>query len=214
MILDRFVPSGADAKEVHSRFVAAPTQEVCAAARELRVSELSPIVGVLMVIRALPALLLRRGKPGKPSAAPRGGAEPAMLARLADQGFVILADSPEEIVFGLMARPWQLLDPEPAPLACPEDFLAFDDPTMARIACNITVREVPGGTLLATETRVSVGDPRARKAFRRYWLAIRLGSGLIRRLWLRAIAKRVERQRADGRAVAATPVERARGGAS
>ena len=47
-----------------------------------------------------------------------------------------------------------------------------------------------GGTIVSTETRVYAATPRARRAFALYWFAIRLGSGLIRREWLRAIEKR------------------------
>jgi hypothetical protein len=52
------------------------------------------------------------------------------------------------------------------------------------------LRVVPGG--LTTETRVHVGDPTARRKFRRYWLLIRPFSGLIRILILRAAKRRAE----------------------
>jgi hypothetical protein len=48
------------------------------------------------------------------------------------------------------------------------------------------------GETLSTETRVWAADPPARRRFRLYWLAIRPFSGLIRRLWLRAIKRRAE----------------------
>ena len=34
-------------------------------------------------------------------------------------------------------------------------------------------------------------DPEATRKFRRYWLLIRLGSGAIRRSWLKAIRRRL-----------------------
>jgi hypothetical protein len=43
---------------------------------------------------------------------------------------------------------------------------------------------------LTTKTRVLLTDDRSRNAFRRYWLLIRPFSGLIRRRWLAAIARR------------------------
>ncbi len=49
------------------------------------------------------------------------------------------------------------------------------------------------GTRLSTETRVTATDARSRVQFALYWLAIRGGSGLIRRDMLRAIASRSER---------------------
>jgi hypothetical protein len=48
------------------------------------------------------------------------------------------------------------------------------------------------GETLATETRVWAADPSSRRRFRRYWLVIRPCSGLIRRVWLRAIKRRAE----------------------
>jgi hypothetical protein len=50
-----------------------------------------------------------------------------------------------------------------------------------------------GTTLAETETRVAATDPTARRGFGRYWLVIRGFSGLIRRDWLRAVARRAER---------------------
>ena len=47
--------------------------------------------------------------------------------------------------------------------------------------------------VVSTETRVWAGDPRTQRNFALYWWTIRLGSGLIRRMWLRAIRRRAER---------------------
>ncbi len=43
---------------------------------------------------------------------------------------------------------------------------------------------------LTTETRARLTDQPSRRAFSRYWLLIRPFSGLIRRQWLAAIARR------------------------
>lgn len=64
---------------------------------------------------------------------------------------------------------------------------------VARAAWNFAVVPDPGGgSVLSTETRVRADDPAARRRFRLYWLAIRPGSGLIRRLMLRAIRAEAE----------------------
>ena len=47
-----------------------------------------------------------------------------------------------------------------------------------------------GESVLVTETRVAPVDDAARRAFGRYWLLIRPFSGLIRRRWLAAAARR------------------------
>jgi hypothetical protein len=43
-----------------------------------------------------------------------------------------------------------------------------------------------------TETRIHLTDEAARRAFGRYWLVVRLGSGAIRRDWLRAARRHAE----------------------
>ena len=68
------------------------------------------------------------------------------------------------------------------------DFRTFADPGFAKMAFNFRL----DGSTLSTETRVLLTDERSRRAFRRYWLVIRPFSGLIRRAWLRAIARRAE----------------------
>jgi hypothetical protein len=56
-----------------------------------------------------------------------------------------------------------------------------------QIALAFDAEPIPGGSRLATETRVRALDDRARNGFRLYWLAIGPFSGLIRRRWLRAV---------------------------
>ena len=43
----------------------------------------------------------------------------------------------------------------------------------------------------ATETRIAGTDTASTRRFRAYWLLIRLGSGAIRRSWLKAIRRRL-----------------------
>ena len=49
------------------------------------------------------------------------------------------------------------------------------------------------GPLLSTETRVHAASRAAAWKFGLYWAAIRAGSGILRRMWLRAIKRRAER---------------------
>lgn len=48
-----------------------------------------------------------------------------------------------------------------------------------------------GGSIVTTETRVFSSTDRARRRFAMYWRVIYPGSALIRRMWLRAIERRV-----------------------
>jgi hypothetical protein len=66
------------------------------------------------------------------------------------------------------------------------EWAAAHDGTRLKIAIAFEAEPIPGGSRLATETRVSAVDERTRRRFRLYWLAIGELSGLIRRRWLRA----------------------------
>jgi len=68
----------------------------------------------------------------------------------------------------------------------PSEWAAAHDGARLKIAISFEAEPIPGGSRLATETRVSAVDDRTRRRFRLYWLAIGEFSGLIRRRWLRA----------------------------
>ena len=58
---------------------------------------------------------------------------------------------------------------------------------------NFSLGEVAGGSWrLRTETRIVTPDRATRRKFGVYWRLIAVGSGLIRRLWLRAVRRRAE----------------------
>ena len=58
-----------------------------------------------------------------------------------------------------------------------------------RIGIDFVARPEGNGCLLTTETRVHATTARARRLFRLYWLIVGPFSALIRRRWLRAIAR-------------------------
>jgi hypothetical protein len=69
----------------------------------------------------------------------------------------------------------------------PTEWAAAYDGERLKIAVAFESEPIPGGSRLATETRVRALDDRTRRRFRLYWLAIGPFSGLIRRRWLRAV---------------------------
>jgi hypothetical protein len=69
----------------------------------------------------------------------------------------------------------------------PTEWAAAHDGERLKIAVAFEAEPIPGGSRLATETRVRALDDRTRCRFRLYWLAIGPFSGLIRRRWLRAV---------------------------
>jgi hypothetical protein len=100
----------------------------------------------------------------------------------------VLAEEPgRELVLGTIGQPWRLRggnNPR-------GDFAALDRPGYAKLAIDWRLED----GVLSTETRVFLTDEESRRKFRRYWLLIRPWSGLIRRMWLRAIARRAEGRR-------------------
>jgi hypothetical protein len=70
------------------------------------------------------------------------------------------------------------------------EFVAGLSPRGLEIAFDFRAAPRADGSLLTTETRVHALTPRARRLFRLYWLVVGPFSALIRRRWLKAIAKR------------------------
>jgi hypothetical protein len=185
MLIDRFLPAY-DWNEVHSIEIRAGAPAVLAAVRAVTAGEIR-LLQMLMGLRALPGFILCR-----PARAHRGG---PVLAEILRSGFVLLAEDDREVVLGTIGRFWQVR-PFPVDFADGAAFLAFDTPGFARAAMNFSSSDAGGGrTRLVTETRIAATDPGARRRFAAYWLVVRLGSGLIRRMWLRAVRKRAERAR-------------------
>lgn len=159
-----------DRSEVHRCASDAPPAAVWAAIHDLRGDELR-LMRALMGLRSL----------GRS----RGGAE-TVLRGFQRMGFRVIAEEPDsELVVAGIGRFWQpsggLRRVEGA-----DQFAAFAEPGYAKVAFNFQL----GDGRLSTETRIAATDAQARRRFGMYWMLIRPGSGLIRREWLRAIARR------------------------
>ena len=179
--LDEFVPAW-QFNEVHSRAVAAPPAHVYAAIRAIEARE-------IRCFRLL-TWLRRFGRRLPPGIQHVPDGMPVLDAALAGGG-VLLADAPpREIVFGLLVIGRERLA---RPLTA-DAFTQATGPGFARAAMNFLVEpDGAGGSLVTTETRVHATDTRSKRRFAVYWRIIRPGSGLIRRMWLRAIQVRAER---------------------
>ena len=111
------------------------------------------------------------------------------ITRPARSMFSVAAEErPREIVFGIEGPFWKPFCKPTHP-----DFQTPVPPDVARGAWNFIVeREDASHVRVTTETRVLCGE-NARRKFAAYWFLIRPGSGLIRRMMLRAIRKEAER---------------------
>ncbi len=211
MLLDELMPED-EQHEVHDVWLDATPADAYRALAAVTTREIR-LLGPLMALRQLPAFLSGRARPlvGPPPGAcsvgpPSGGRTDrgvTVMNALERGGFVRLAEDPgREVVFGVVGRFWRLTGNI---LRLPsgsdrEGFTAFAEPSSAKpgyakAAMSLLVRAEGRGSRLITETRIHTTDPAAARNFRRYWRLVRPGSGLIRRSWLAAVRRRVERER-------------------
>ena len=122
----------------------------------------------IVLFRTLVAI--RRGGRRGPESILNPAAGAPILDVATRTGFRYLADDPpREIVVGLEVAPG---------VFAAMNFLVTADGR--------------GGSIVSTETRVYARTKRAGRRFAMYWRVIRPGSGFIRRMWLRAVRRRVE----------------------
>jgi hypothetical protein len=159
--IDRFVPRW-DAREVHAIELEAPPEDAIAAVLAAPAAP-DAIVRTLLRLRGLSTA---------------GSIEDAFHR----MRFEVLERTPTEIVVGAAGTPWRVRG----------GVRPFADVAPGRVtmATDFRAEALPGGgSRLTTETRVAAVDQHARRRFLRYWRVIHPFSALIRRRWLRAIAR-------------------------
>lgn len=178
--LDEFVPVW-QFGEFHSRRVDAPPALVYEAMMRVRADE-------IFLFRTL--TWIRRGGRRLPESILDAGEGAPLIDVALRGGFVLLADEPpREFVMGTVVR-----RPAGARDILGPGLFTNTPAGYAVAAMNFVVMPVgPNASVITTETRVYASDARARRRFALYWRLIYPGSALIRRMWLRAIAKRATR---------------------
>lgn len=188
-----------DVVERHETVVHAPPAAVFDAIREANLAG-GQVTRLLLALRAAPAAavsLVRSPRAAwseyRDRTATRHGS--VRLRDFEEVGFTIVAArAPQETVIGLLGRFWTPRGGLAAEVT-EETFRTGPPPGLALAGWNFTVTSRPDGSSeLRTETRVLCAAD-ARWKFRLYWLAVRPGSGLIRRSMLRAIRRHAESQR-------------------
>ena len=146
-------------------------------------------------IRLLRTLIELRNLPGRLLGQPRFGKSISRSNPLFEQilnfGFCLLGETEaSEVAFGLIDQSWKVSGGRRAPVKDAIEFTAFSEPGFVKIGANLLARPSRQGAFVSTQTRVLATDPRTRRVFGAYWLFIRPFSGLIRRSWLQAAARR------------------------
>jgi hypothetical protein len=177
--LDEFAPVW-QFHEVHEIRIAASPERVFEAIKRVRADEIW-LFHTLTWIR-------RGGRQLPPNILNAGDRAPLIDVALAG-GFVRLAEeAPRELVIGTVV----VAPPGTRGTLTPQVFLGPLPPGFALATMNFLVRpDGPGHALVSTETRVFANSASARRRFAAYWRIIYPGSALIRRMWLRAIQRRV-----------------------
>lgn len=172
----------------HHIMVNAGVAETYAAIRSANLGA-HPMMRVMLGLRALPGALFSR-KLGELAA--RASA-PITFADFEARGFHVVAESaPSEMLLGLEGAFWTVSG-RLRPVAA-ADFGTPVPAGLARAAWSFSVEAVtPTSSALRTETRVLTGGAAARRRFTLYWAVVGVGSGLIRRMMLRAIKSEAER---------------------
>ena len=196
MLLDALMPVF-DVVERHAVVVRATPAATYAA---IRATDLTggAVTRTLLTLRGLPAVMAAVVRsPANARAAldtvRRDRAQARLgLAPFERAGFRVVAErAPEELVVGLLGSFWT-----PSGGLCSSvsarDFAADPPAGMALAGWNFVVRpQGDGACELSTETRVRCA-PNARRRFLAYWFVVRPGSGIIRRIMLRAIRRQAE----------------------
>jgi hypothetical protein len=178
VVLDELLPAW-HFRERHRRANDAPAAALLAAAEQVTWAEV-PVMRVLMGIRSGGHM--------------QRAAEHRVLDDMTAVGLTVLDRSASELVLAALGRPWTPRGgqaPRWAEHVNPAGFFTgFAEPGWAKMAVNFQASHGE----LTTETRVLLTDQGSRRAFGRCWLLIRPFSGLIRRQWLAAIARRATQQ--------------------
>jgi hypothetical protein len=197
VILDELLPAY-DVVERHRTVVRATPEQVFDSVRTADLAG-GPVVRTLFAVRGIPAALVAFARSPRAAFNELRGrhAERSRQVRLIDferAGFRVVAErAPEELVIGLLGKFWTPRGGLSAEVST-ADFETGPPRGYALAGWNFTIGTTAGGrTELRTETRVWCA-PDARARFRVYWLLVRPGSGLIRRMMLRSIRREAERR--------------------
>jgi hypothetical protein len=182
--LDEWMPHW-QVGERHTLRIAATPERVFAAIHEVRADE-------ILLFRTLTAI--RRCGGTGPESILNAPEQKPLLDVATQTTFLLLEnEAPRELVVGtVIAAPRAALA---AGRLEPELFRKTLQPGVVLATMNFLVTpHESGGSIVTTETRIYANSSSALRRFGVYWRLIHPGSDIIRRMWLRAIARRAEGQ--------------------
>ena len=179
MQLDDLVPA-ADHVTRQARVIDAPASVVWDELHRLKLSGL-PVSLVLSAVRALPVLLVGKG---------RGELDRTFLDVVPIPE--LSSEEPSAVVFGGVLQAWRLAGGERPPALDAAGVREWSEPGWVKIAMEFRLTPAVGGTHLSSETRVAATDPASRRRFDRYWLVVGPGSSATRWEVLTAVALKAE----------------------
>jgi hypothetical protein len=197
MLLDKYLPKW-DFTEVHTVQIKSSAEEAYKAMMETTMQELHAIVRLLFNLRSLPEKLAGRKENSLSSVAFLDNK--SLINQMLKTNFIKLDEQqPHEIVFGLIVpgsigHVWDKSSGQVLHFTDATEYLTFNKPDFLHVIANFSIEDAPGAgfVIVRTESRSKGLSEKARKNFRAYWFIIRPWSGLIRRLWLKAIKRRAE----------------------
>lgn len=197
MLLDKYLPKY-DFTEVHSIQIKSSAEEAYQAMMETTMEELHCFVRLLFNLRSLPEKLAGRKEHSLSSVALPDNK--SLIEQILKNDFTKIDEQPpREIVFGLIVpgsigRVWDKSSGQSLHFADATEYLTFNKPDFLHVIGNFSINDAPqaGFVIVRTESRTKALSEKARKNFHPYWFIIRPWSGLIRRLWFKAIKRRAE----------------------
>jgi hypothetical protein len=198
MLLDKYLPKY-DFTEIHTIKIRASAEAAYKAMQESTMKEIHWLVRLLFNLRALPEKIAgRKENPLSSTAFPD---DKSLLDQMLNSNFIKIEEqAPQEIVFGLIVpgsigRVWKKSSAQILKFTDVTGFLTFNNPNFLHVIANFNIEadNEPGYVIVRTESRTKGLSEKARRNFRLYWFVIRPWSGLIRRLWLKAIKRRAEK---------------------
>jgi len=188
-LIDQWLPEWQFA-EYHERRVRASPQQVFAAIRRVRSSD-------IFLFRTL-TFIRNPSRQGQGEHILNPSAEKPILDVALAGGFVLLGEEADrELLLGIVviAPPDVVRAAQRGntPSLDPGLFRTLGQPGFARAVMNFRViAESDGWTRVTTETRIYAVDHETQRRFARYWRVIYPGSWIIRWSWLRAIEARIK----------------------